>query len=183
MTDVDKTNLFQVNHQRIVDSDGFELDGIIYRDNRMVVFTVARCYLSSPDHEDMVTSTIFYEKKPSRKPKQNEKHVWALIVFQNTTPYRVLDLFHFKKKKDAKEYLWKIEFSTPFVTMGGNSFVYIGVGIGHSIQLWEKTKKGYYEEGIWKDFDCNDLKAPGGSDLQQTIVTAASSIEVKQQSY
>jgi len=144
-----------------------EFEGEFYRDDRLFVLYVARCYLAPPD-KGMAHSTIFH-KEPYPAPSPGVQDLWCVVTYRNTERYPLYRLDHFHSKRLAEGYFQHTEPFTPLVSLGGKS-----IEPAPSSEEWASRKK---KQG-WKDYDYRLIYPPGGSHPRETISMKADAVNI-----
>ena len=93
--------------------------GLDYRDDRLFVLYVAKCYLAPPE-KGMAHTTIFHEE-PHSPPSPGDKELWCVITYRNVERYPISRLAHFSSKSLAETYLKNTEPTTPLISLEGKA--------------------------------------------------------------
>ena len=144
-----------------------EFEGKFYRDDRLFVLYVARCYLAPPD-KGMANSTIFH-KEPRSVPSPGVQDLWCVVTYRNTERYPLYRLDHFQSKRLAERYLQDIEPATPLVSLGGKSIEPVS-----SSEEWASRK----EKLGWQDFDYRLVYPPDSNHPYETISMKAEAVNI-----
>ena len=141
--------------------------GLDYRDDRLFVLYVAKCYLAPPE-KGMAHTTIFHEE-PHSPPSPGDKELWCVITYRNVERYPISRLAHFSSKSLAETYLKNTEPTTPLISLEGKA-----LSPRPTLEEWAGLKKKFG----WKEYDYRLMYLPGGRNPSEAFVMEASAVQI-----